>query len=575
MSRFAGRSPLGRLGLAAVLSLVAAAASLAVAQPAYAADITVTITTDTVAADADTSLREAITAANAAGSDTIELVAGETYQLDLCAGVADEDANASGDLDYTDDEPLTINGNGATIEQTCAGQRVLHQTDTSAAVTVNNVTLTGGSGVGAAVHFAGDLELTGVTATDNDAGVDRVVAGMNVLPGPSLVLTSSNISDNIGTGVYLSNGPVTITDSTVSDNSGSGVDLTDGALTITDSRFEDNGSNGVRTTGQGSGLLTFANSVTSDNGGTGLICSACGDVQMTGSSASGNDAGGVQVSVDQDAPTDEVSITVETSSITGNTKTGPGAGLAVTIAELDMDPPPAQILLNRSTVSGNAATGGTGDGGGVWAETGEVRVNNSTMTGNTASVAGGAVLTETGDVFLQHATVVENTAPVGANISSGAGLEAFGSIVADGGGAGSDCDLAGAVTTAGYNVGGDASCGFSGTGDVQNAGDPLLGPLQDNGGPTLTMVPLAGSPALGRIPVAACTVFAVDQRGTARPQGGSCESGAVEVAPAGGGNGLPPTGIQITGFLLAGFVLVLLGAALVVAVRRRSRPTAN
>jgi hypothetical protein len=58
----------------------------------------------------------------------------------------------------------------------------------------------------------------------------------------------------------------------------------------------------------------------------------------------------------------------------------------------------------------------------------------------------------------------------------------------------------------------------------------LLGPLADNGGPTQTRLPQQGSPLLDAIPAAECAPeIATDQRGVARPQGGFCDIGAVEV----------------------------------------------
>ena len=131
---------------------------------------------------------------------------------------------------------------------------------------------------------------------------------------------------------------------------------------------------------------------------------------------------------------------------------------------------------------------------------------------------------------------------------------------------GDDCEVTGVTTSTGYNVGGDASCGFAGPGDANNTGDPGLGPLQDNSGPTLTRAPLAGSATLGRVPAAACSVLTTDQRGTARPQGANCESGAVEVALD--GNGLPPTGTTVTWFVVGGVLLLAAGAALLLLVRR-------
>ena len=55
-------------------------------------------------------------------------------------------------------------------------------------------------------------------------------------------------------------------------------------------------------------------------------------------------------------------------------------------------------------------------------------------------------------------------------------------------------------------------------GDGQDA-DPRLGPLQDNGGPTDTEALLVGSPAID----AGGTCGMLDQRGTTRPRGSSCD----------------------------------------------------
>jgi hypothetical protein len=82
--------------------------------------------------------------------------------------------------------------------------------------------------------------------------------------------------------------------------------------------------------------------------------------------------------------------------------------------------------------------------------------------------------------------------------------------------------------------------------DLANV-DPLLSQLQDDGGPTLTHALLPGSPALDAVPLADCTYdhdgdpgtpevpLATDQRGVARPQGSSCDIGALEVTPCGDG----------------------------------------
>ncbi|TWD81204.1 CSLREA domain-containing protein [Kribbella amoyensis] len=519
-----------------VLSCLTLIGALLIATPpAAAATITVTTTADVVnGADGVTSLREAVDAANSAGDPTtITLAAAATYGLSLCA---DDDDNAGGDLDSTSDQPLTIEGNGSTIDQNCAGERVLDTTDINGALTLQELTLTGGDFFdGAALKHSGDATLTDVTATGNNGGTGRVLASPD--GGALLTLTDSTITANTGTGVALSLGTVHITGSTITSNTGRGVGLVDGALTVSDSVISDNGSDGVRTTGQGSGLFTLTATTVADNGGTGVVCSACGDLTVTGSTITGNHpvgtstGGGIQVLFDQDAPADQPVVTVTESTVAGNSRTGAGGGISTGIIENTGGPPPAQINVVRSTVTGNTASGAPdSQGGGIYAATGEVRVDNSTVTGNSADAAGGGVYTLAHDVFLRHATISGNTAGgVGRNVATGAGLHTFGSIVAGGTGS-SDCGIELLTTSTGYNLDGDGSCSLTGPGDQSNVGSPQLGALTNNGGPTQTMLPLPASPANGAVPAAACTVLTTDQRGVARPQGTNCEAGSVEVA---------------------------------------------
>ena len=105
---------------------------------------------------------------------------------------------------------------------------------------------------------------------------------------------------------------------------------------------------------------------------------------------------------------------------------------------------------------------------------------------------------------------------------------------------GGDCSGDGTITSEGYNLDSDGTCGFTGEGDLSNT-DPLLGPLQDNGGPTFTHALLAGSPAIDGGNPAGCTdpwgnPLTTDQRGEMRPADGDCDGvpicdiGAYEVS---------------------------------------------
>lgn len=96
-------------------------------------------------------------------------------------------------------------------------------------------------------------------------------------------------------------------------------------------------------------------------------------------------------------------------------------------------------------------------------------------------------------------------------------------------GSNSMCSTAETVTSSGWNVAADESCGLNAAGDHQ--GQPgLVLAIADNGGPTRTALLVPGSPAIDRIPPGTPSLCdgAPDQRGVARPHGDACDAGAVE-----------------------------------------------
>ncbi len=91
------------------------------------------------------------------------------------------------------------------------------------------------------------------------------------------------------------------------------------------------------------------------------------------------------------------------------------------------------------------------------------------------------------------------------------------------------CSASGPVTSLGWNVTADESCGLTATGDL--LGEPgMVAAIARNGGLTRTALLVPGSPAIDHIPSGTQTFCdgAPDQRGAARPQGGGCDAGAVE-----------------------------------------------
>ena len=201
------------------------------------------------------------------------------------------------------------------------------------------------------------------------------------------------------------------------------------------------------------------------------------------------------------------------------------------------------LLLTRSAVTGNHAGNSCGrnhacdsHGGGI-SNAGTLTISNSTIAGNFVGTncpkycypgaQGGGIYG--GTVTISNSTISGNAANLVGGISAAATLQ--NSIVANN----SHGNCAAAVTSKGYNLSNDATCNFTGPGDM-NSINPMLGPLQANGGPTQTMALLPGSPAIDAGNPSGCTdgsghLLKTDQRGKPRPDAedtGGCDIGAYE-----------------------------------------------
>jgi hypothetical protein len=184
------------------------------------------------------------------------------------------------------------------------------------------------------------------------------------------------------------------------------------------------------------------------------------------------------------------------------------------------------VSISNSTFANNSAS----YGGGLY-NAGTMNISNSTFVNNSAHYMGGGLYTDqNGPVTITSSTFANNSSFHGGGLESSGPATISGSIVADN--TGGDCgkDNIGSITDGGYNLSSDSSCGFSGTGSVQNT-DPKLGPLASNGGPTQTMALQQGSPAIDAVPLSANICPSSDQRGTTRPDDPSetaCDMGAYE-----------------------------------------------
>ena len=202
------------------------------------------------------------------------------------------------------------------------------------------------------------------------------------------------------------------------------------------------------------------------------------------------------------------------------------------------------VEVSRSSISRNRVDPVTGTNssavGGLEVNLGpSVSITDSTVSENTVSASGatgfrtgGIDTSSVPSVTMTNVTVTDNVAGTGSGFTAhaismfaGASKTIRNSIVAGGGPA--NCFMSGAFSSGGGNLEDGNGCNFTGPGDLVNT-DPQLGALRNTGGLGLSRVPLFSSPAFGLARPAFCS--ATDQRGVARPQGGACDSGAVESA---------------------------------------------
>jgi CSLREA domain-containing protein len=189
----------------------------------------------------------------------------------------------------------------------------------------------------------------------------------------------------------------------------------------------------------------------------------------------------------------------------------------------------AKLNLKYLTVADGKREGA--GGGGLLNQSGEVKVRNSTFSGNSVSSLsdqGGGIL-NTGTLKVANSTFSDNSAWIGGGISSGGPATLKNTIVAN---TPVTNNCTGAIIDGGHNIADDTSCGFSSANNSMPSTNPLLAAsLANNGGPTKTIKLLEGSPAINAIPEAenGCgTGITTDQRGVKRPQGNGCDIGSFE-----------------------------------------------
>lgn len=187
----------------------------------------------------------------------------------------------------------------------------------------------------------------------------------------------------------------------------------------------------------------------------------------------------------------------------------------------------AGLALTNSTLSGNSASQ---DGGGIYADGGQIQLYNATISANHVQVAAGTVYPGMGGgVYLaprvsfsaQNALIADNT-------------HRYGAVLPE------PDDCFGPLNSLGYNlIEEPANCTIGGvsTGNITGQ-DPRLSPLRNSIGHPQVQAPVPGSPAIDAGQTPSCTdangaPILFDERGVQRPVGGRCDIGAVEFTPFG------------------------------------------
>ncbi|OGY85540.1 MAG: hypothetical protein A2233_03075 [Candidatus Kerfeldbacteria bacterium RIFOXYA2_FULL_38_24] len=517
--------------------------------PAFAKDFTVNSTADVVdsnpgngtcaSASNTCTLRAAIMETNALAGDDKVILSAVIYNLTI-PGI-DEDQGKTGDLDiYNSKGKLTIQGQGAdkTIIDAKQIDRVFDIENSN--VIIKDLTITGGN----ALESNEDVDGGGVNITSNgDQQPDILIensiifynqayhgGGINAFGSDQLTINIKNSDISYNTANY-----------------GGGINMSSYTNNITcnieNSNIYNNTSNG-NSSSSGGGIEIASNdeyAVTVVNIKTSNIFNNVSNDDYVNSRGGGIDVYSIG----------KVFLTIQDSAISNNVA-GHGGGLYTRSNSFSSDGSlelSAVILtIQNSTISNNTAS----YGGGIYGETYyngatlTAIIQNSTIANNKANAWGGGIYinasSDTVPLVLQNSTVANNIAG-----SYGAGIyisdyqdqaiTSKASIIFNNtlneNKQVSNCYGAQYLVSQGYNIfGNDADCQA-----VAITTDKVLdnsavvfstGVLNDNGGSTQTLALASNSPAIDIIPTSQCSV-ATDQRGTARPQGVACDSGAYEL----------------------------------------------
>lgn len=293
-------------------------------------------------------LQTAVTTANSNGvDDTITLVSGCTYTLTATLQINSDGGHL-----------LTINGSGATI----SGNNTVRVLDinTSANVTLNNVTISNGNASGS---YGGGI---------SNAGGNLTITNSTI---------SNNQADTDGGGIYNDDGLFNAV----------------GIITVTNSTISNNEAGN-----RGGGIFN------ADSPSSGVTNNT---INLTNSTVSGNEAGtnGGGIYNDQRGI-----LNITRSTVSGNkAPNGSGGGL--------YDAGQTQPNVVTSTFAHNSAANG---GGIASFGTANFTITSTTIANNTAAGAGGGIINNNGNpdvgnpqLHFGSTIVANNTAPTGPDIA--------------------------------------------------------------------------------------------------------------------------------------------------------------
>ena len=392
------------------------------------ATITVTSKLDT-ADPGKCRLRDAITAANintaagdcpagTAGLDTININLGLQCNLVPCT------ITLTSALP-TINENLTINGGGATI----SGANAFRVFNLNAVtVSISNLTIANGNVTGSS--FGGGISMSDGTLTVNNVffSNDRAISGGAIYEANgTLSVVNSNFSGNIagiggdGGAILNGSGSLSVSDSVFNNNSavnGGGAIATTSGTTIINSTFSGNSAPLGGAIENSLASLTVGNCIFDNNsssadggaiaafGSTNIFNSTFSNNRATGAASLGGavyfQGTGAPLILTESTFFNNISaldggavyildglVTLRNVTISGNSAKNNGGGIDINSATITAN-------LNDVTITENLADSdndGSGNGGGIFRDTGTAQVHNSIIAGNldTPGNAGGGI----------------------------------------------------------------------------------------------------------------------------------------------------------------------------------------